>query len=97
MDAAEMLVRYNASVRTQNKVKLRAPFILSVIVLHSYNPGDDTSFKLTHEIPTYRKVPGPGTTNPTNVYLFKVNRRSTSEISEVSSKLTIKRPERRHL
>ena len=35
-------------------------------------------------------------TNPANIYLFKVNNRNTSKKSEICSKSTIKTPERRH-
>ena len=34
-------------------------------------------------------------TNPANIYLFKVNHRNTTKRCEISSKLTIKTPERR--
>ena len=34
---------------------------------------------------------------PTNIYLFKVNSRITRKRYEICSKLTIKKPERRHL
>ena len=34
-------------------------------------------------------------TNPGNIYLFKVNHRNTRKWCEISSKLTIKTPERR--
>ena len=34
--------------------------------------------------------------NPANIYLFKVTNRNTRKRCEISSKLTIKTPERRH-
>ena len=39
----------------------------------------------------YNFKPGPA-----NIYLFKVNNRSTRKKCEICSKLTIKTPERRH-
>ena len=35
-------------------------------------------------------------TVPANIYLFKVNNRNPKKSCEISSKLTIKTPERRH-
>ena len=36
------------------------------------------------------------TINPANVYLFKANNGNTRAMREICSKLTIKKPERRH-
>ena len=37
-----------------------------------------------------------GTNNPDNIYLLQVNNRNTSKMCEISLKLAIKTPERRH-